>query len=264
MDFLKKHYEKIALAAALLILIVSAISLALKVGALSAEIQEAPRRPKPKGASVKPTDLGDYTNAIVSLKEPTVWVIDPSGMFGEGIRKFSPDAAVTPVFTNTGPRIVLLRVAHRPFKLRFDAYSGNGANFQLNFQFRSRTFFVPAIGMEVGDQFEHTGYILTKFEPKTCRAVVPGVGEREVDCSEVVLKRPDENPIVLALGRPAEEEEPVATITCGGELRPREVRRGQDFECEGVTYNVVDIALRQMIIVEKQTGKKHTIPLTAP
>src|SRR2546426_1146016 len=121
MDFIKKHYEKIVLAAALLILIVSAISLALKVGALSAEIQEAPRRPKPKGESVKPTDLGDYTNAIVSLKEPTLWIIEPSGMFGEGIKKFSADVPVTNVFRDTGPRIDLKKVAHRPFKLRFDA-----------------------------------------------------------------------------------------------------------------------------------------------
>ena len=92
---------------------------------------------------------------------------------------------------------------------------------------------------------------------------MPGLGEREVDCSEVTLKRPDENPIVLVLGRASEEEEPVATVACGGELRPREVRRGQDFECEGLTYKVVDIAPRQMIIVEKQAGKKHTIGLTA-
>jgi hypothetical protein len=263
MDFIKKHYEKVALAVALLILIASAISLALKVGALSTEIQEAPRRPKPKGEAVKPTGLGDYTNAIVSLKEPTLWTINPSGMWGEDIRKTPTETSITPVFTNTGPRIVLARVAHQQFKLRFDAYSGKGENFQLNFQFRPRTFFVPAIGMEVGDQFEHTGYMLAKFESKTCRTIVPGVGEREVDCSEVTLQRANEHPILLVLGKPTEEDEPVATILCVGESRPREVRRGQEFECEGTTYKVVDIAPKQMIIVEKQTGKKHTIGSTA-
>src|SRR5256885_15290081 len=112
MDFIKKHYEKIALAAALLILIASAISLALKVGALSTEIQEAPRRLKPKGEAVKPTGLGDYTNAIASLKEPTLWTINPSGMWGEEARKAIEDGPKPPVFTNTGPRIVLVRVAH--------------------------------------------------------------------------------------------------------------------------------------------------------
>ena len=96
MDFIKKHYEKIALAAALLILIASAISLALKVGALSTEIQEAPRRLKPKGEAVKSTGLGDYTNAIASLKEPTLWTLDPSRMFDERSRKIAEPGPIMP------------------------------------------------------------------------------------------------------------------------------------------------------------------------
>ena len=66
MDFLKKHYEKVTLAAALILLIVSAVLLALKVSALSTELEEAPRRaPKPELTAHTPLQI--YSNAIQAV-----------------------------------------------------------------------------------------------------------------------------------------------------------------------------------------------------
>ena len=264
MDFIKKHYEKIVLAASLLVLIGSAVLLALRVGALSTEIQTGTRNPRPKPEPVKPIDLGEYSNAIASLKTPALWTNNPVTMF-PSVTRTQLEETTTVVMTNaTGPKVGLVRITHRQFKLRFDAYAGKGENFQLNFQFRPRTFFVPAVGMPVGDQFEDTGYILAKFEQKTCRETVPGLGDQDVDCSVVTLKRGNENPILLVLNKPTEEQEPVAMIQCGADPHPREVRRGLEFTCESVTYKVVDIDSDQVIIIEKQTGEKHAISLTAP
>jgi hypothetical protein len=264
MDFIKRHYEKIVLAAALLILIVSAVLLALKVGALSTEIQEGPRR-RPKGEPFKSTDLGPFSNAIASLKWPALWTNDPGTMFPTVVPTNQLPQPDIPVPTNAvGPKIALAAITRRPFKLRFDAYSGKGENFQLNFQFRPRTFFVPTVGEAVGDQFETTGYILAKFEQKTCREEVHGVGERDVDCSAVILQRANEKPITLVLGKPTQEEEPIAKVVCGTDPRQLEVRRGLEFVCEGVPYKVVDINSTQVIILDRQSGETHTISLPAP
>src|SRR6266446_2788708 len=72
MDFLKKHYEKIVLAVALVALIASAIFLALNVSALSSQIEEAPN-PIPKVASAPRIPLNAYTNAIQLLAQPPLW-----------------------------------------------------------------------------------------------------------------------------------------------------------------------------------------------
>jgi len=265
MDFIKRHYEKITLAAALLILIISAVLLAVKVGALSTDIQEGSRRRK-KSEALKPTDVGLYSNAIASLKDPALWTNEPGKMFPSSVSAtnlFQPDKIDIP--TNpAAPKIALATITHRQFKLRFDAYSGKGENFQLNFQFRPKTFFVPAVGMEVGDRFETTGYILAKFEQKICRAVMPGVGERDVDCSEAMLQRGSEKPIILVLGKATQEEEPIAMIVCGTDRRQMEVRRGLEFVCDGVPYKVVDITSKQVIILDRQSGETHTISLPAP
>src|SRR5258707_13846227 len=72
MDFLKKHYEKIVLALALVALIASAIYLALGVSSLSSQIEEAPN-PIPKVAPAQLILLNTYTNAIQALTQPPFW-----------------------------------------------------------------------------------------------------------------------------------------------------------------------------------------------
>jgi sorbitol-specific phosphotransferase system component IIA len=262
MDFLKKHYDKVALAAALLILIVAAIVLSYKVSSLSAEIQEAPRRPKPKGKGVQPIDMSVYTNALTALQQPAQWGEYSINPFQ--IRLPQIESPPTNIFIPPppkGPPVVLLDVRRELFKLKFLSYTGEGENFQLNFINRVRTFIIAKVGMEVSDGFGKTGYIITKFERKTCQAVVPGVGQREVDCSELTVRHGEDDPIVLVLNKETEEREPVAVVQCTENSKQMQLHRQQNFDCGGKTYNVVDIGQKQMIIIDTQTKEKHTISL---
>lgn len=264
MDFLKKHYEKLALAVALLLLIGSAVFLAFKVGALSAEIQEAPHRPKPKGKNAASVDLASYTNAIASVNAPALWIdmsVDPF---------FSQKSERSTQGTNVVSNLpALLGIKRELFKMLFVAYSYNadateGYNFQLNFQFRPRTFFVTKVSDRVKDPFEDTGYVIAKYDRKTTLVDDPHLGgKREKDLSELTLQHEGEEPIVLVLGLPAEQHEPVATIQCSGAAQPQKVRRGQQFNCAGVTYNVVDITPAHIVILDAKSGEKHIISLPA-
>jgi hypothetical protein len=155
---------------------------------------------------------------------------------------------------------VLTQVLRQPFKLLLMAYSGNGDNFQINFLTRARTFVVPAVGDAIKDQFGDTGYVIKKFERKTIMVQDPTVGgQREEDVSELTIQHEGEAPILLVLGRITEEKEPVAVILCKGNTQPQQVSRQQQFDCGNKTYIVVDITETQMIIVEPQSGERHTI-----
>jgi hypothetical protein len=262
MDFLKKHYEKIVLAVALVALIVSAIFLALNVSALSSQIEEAPN-PIPKVASAPHVPLDTYTNAIQSLAMPPLWT--------NVTRELFDPIPIGPVYqtnpTNPTPEfaVSLLSVVRKPFKLLFKIYSYDantkeGYNFQINFQFRARTFFTPHVGDPIKDRYEDTGYRITKFEKKSTLVPDASLGiNREKDVSELTVQHEGGKPVVLVLGQESEDEEPVAQVRCGAAGAIHEYRRGQSFECERKTYKVVDIDLKQMVIVDQQTQEQHII-----
>jgi hypothetical protein len=263
MDFLKKHYDKVALAVGLVLLIATAVFLSYKVSSLSAEITEAPQRPKPKGKKVQPIDLGVYSNAIVAMNQPAQWTEhgDPFQVKLPDIRSQTETVPLPPPLK--GPPIVLLAVRRELFKLKFVSYTGKGENFQLNFlPPRERTFFPRKVGDEVADSFGNTGYIITKFEYKTAMVSVPGIeGKREIDASELTLQHGTEDPILLVLNKETEEREPVAVIQCTESAKEMQLRRQQNFDCGGKTYNVVDINQKQMLIIDTQSKEQHTISL---
>lgn len=263
MDFLKKHYDKLALAGALLVLIVSALWLSTRVSSVSTETESIPRRTF-KGDAVKPIDLGVYSNALDSLKAPPLWTKVPFDPFKTVITAVQTRNTndIPVIIPDTGPPVQLIGIAREPFKLLFKAYSGAGENFQLNFQFRDRTFFVLAVGGKVADRYEDTGYVITNFEQKSTN-VVTNVGPRAIDISELTLKHEGEDPITLTLGKEAIQREPVASVRCTDNLQTARARRGQRFDCGGKTYIVVDIKENQMIIVDAQSEEKHTISLSA-
>ncbi len=162
--------------------------------------------------------------------------------------------------------VTLLSVVRKPFKLLFMAYSYDattgGYNFQINFQFRSRTFFIPAIGDIIKDHYEDTGYRIAKFERKSTVIDDPTFrSKRDKDLSELTVQHEGNNPVVLVLGNESEDQEPVAQVRCAGDLQPGEYRRGQLFTCKGGTYKVIEIDtnLKQMKIVDTQTQEQHTI-----
>ena len=80
MDFLKKHYEKILLAVALLALIVSAIVLALRINAYSSDLEQAPS-PGGRVAPAPHAPLETYSNAIVQLARPPLWTNETRNPF---------------------------------------------------------------------------------------------------------------------------------------------------------------------------------------
>jgi len=264
MDFLKKHYEKVTLAAALILLIVSAVFLALKVSALSTELEEAPRRaPKPELTAHIPLQI--YSNAIQAVADPPLWSTN------EPPRIFSQQAYVAPktnlhdIAFETNGLPILLAVVHKPFTLLFKTYSYDadkavGYNFQVNFQFRAHSFFVRAVDDAIKDRYEDTGYRVVKFEKKTKTVDDPALGgKHESDVSELTVQHPGNKPKTLVLGQAGVEEEPVALVRCDVASPNREYRRGQLIQCTGKTYKVVDIDLKQMVIVDAQTGDNYTI-----
>ncbi len=260
MDFLKKHYEKVSLATVLIALIASAIWLSLKVNTLSSESTEAPSRTS-KNDVVPHLDAQSYSNAILSLKQPPLWTNAPSDLFAE-VAAGPLGPITTP--TNSFP-VILMSVTRKPFKLLFKAYSydaqkDEGYNYQINFQFRARTFFVRAVSDPIKDRYEDTGYKITKFERKSVTVNDPSLGgKRDKDVSELTLQREGEKPVLLVLLQETEEQEPVAIVRCGAAGVDREYRRGQRIECTGRTYKVVDINPSQMVIVDTQTEKEHII-----
>jgi hypothetical protein len=263
MDFLKKHYEKITLAAALILLIVSAVLLSLKVSALSTALEDAPRR-APKPQLTPHITLEVYSNAMQELAEPPMWNTN------EPTRAFSQQAYVAPktildLTPATNGLPILLAVVHKPFTLLFKTYSydtdkGEGYNFQLNFQFRSRSFFIRTVTDAIKDRYEDTGYKVVKFEKKTKAVADPSLGiTHDVDVSELTVQHPGNNPKALILGQAGVEEEPVAQVRCDIASPTREYRRGQLIQCTGKTYKVVDIDLEQMVINDQQTGEQYII-----
>src|ERR1017187_680743 len=265
MDFLKKHYEKVTLAAALILLIVSAVLLALKVSALSTELNDAPRKaPKPQLTPHLPLEV--YSNAIQAMAEPPVWSTNVD------LIAFSGKVYVAPKTNDFGPLAastnglpILLAVVHKPFTLLFKTYSFDpdkavGYNFQVNFQFRAHSFFVRAVDDAIKDRYEDTGYRVVKFEKKTKTVDDPALGgKHETDVSELTVQHPGTKPKTLVLGQAGVEEEPVALVRCDVASPNREYRRGQPIQCTGKTYKVVDIDLKQMVIVDAQTGDNYTI-----
>jgi hypothetical protein len=264
MDFLKKHYEKFLLAVALVALIVSAIYLAIRVSELSSE------GPTTRAAThVAPTphvDLTTYSNAITSLAEPPMWTnvaVDPFTPIQ--LRDFADHGPLTNLTSAPEP-VVLLSVVRKPFKLLFMAYSYDattgGYNFQINFQFRSRTFFIPALGDIIKDHYEDTGYRIAKFERKSVVVDDPTLHvPRDKDVSELTVQHDEGNPVVLALGKEGVDQEPVAQVRCSADGHTGEYRRGQLLTCKGATYKVIDIDsnLKQMIIIDTKTQEQHTI-----
>jgi len=107
-----------------------------------------------------------------------------------------------------------------------------------------------------------TGYFIKKFEQK--KKPSSGGIKREDDVSELTLQHEGEDPIVMVLNRIAEQREPLARVVCKGNAQIVEVRRGQRFDCGETAYNVVDITLKQMIIIDVKSGERHEIPLSAP
>jgi len=266
MDFLKKHYEKVLLAVALVALIVSAILLALRINAFSSDLEQAPN-PVARVAPAPHAALGTYSNAIVQLAQPPLWTNVTRNPF----TPINIGPVIPPPSTNPATEfpVILMSAGRKPFKLLFKTYSydvatNEGYNFQINFQFRARTFFISRVGDAIKDRYEDTGYRIAAFEKKSVNVDDPTLGRsREKDVSELTVQREGGKPKVLVLSQEAVDEEPVALVRCGVEGQSFERRIGQSIECKRKVYKVVDIVVdsdpKRMVIVDTQTQEQHII-----
>ncbi|HVM63065.1 MAG TPA: hypothetical protein VMV72_19560 [Verrucomicrobiae bacterium] len=261
MDFLKRHYEKILLAVALLALIASAVYLALSVSQVSNESPMA--RSGPRVGTNPHINLTTYSNAIALLAEPASWT-NGNPFLGPDMQITQPPPTNTGTGTSVESPIVLLSLVRKPFKLLFKTYSFDpsrgGYNFQINFQFRARTFFISSVGDVVKDHFEDTGYKIVNFEKKSAMVDDPTInGKREKDVSELTVQHEGNPPVVLVLNKESEDQEPVAQVRCTADGLTGEYRRGQTFKCGTNTYKVIDIDmnLKQMLILDTQTQKEQ-------
>ena len=266
MDFIKKHLEKFLLAGVLLVLIGVAGLLAWKVEKLSEFVNaglSAPTRKIP----LQPTPTDAYSQAIAGFTNPTPWRVSLVDPFHTGIEiEFvsTPDKRLDN--NNKIPPLPkqpfkLYAITHKPCKYVFKSYLGQGENFAITDG--HRTFFVAKVGDKIWSQSTpvyDTGFVVAKFEKKEILVERPGIpGSHRQDVSELTIQHGAEPPLVLPLNRIIEEREPEAVLTCMADNQNQPVRKGQSVVCGGRIYNVVDITLKQVLIVDEQTKEKLTI-----
>ena len=259
MEFLKKHYDKVLLAVALVLVIVFGFILILKVSNLSRRLNQPDAiSVPPHKAPYEPLDMRKYAEALNAIQHPSVWTPSPVELF------YSHMGSSVAAISNKP--IAYLRFEQLPFDLLFKAYSWDTAkkaafNFQISLRDLTRTYFVVAVGDLVKDKFGDTGYSIVKFEQKAESVYNPSLGHNmEADRSEITLERSGEDPIVLELGKVHLRTEPVATIVCREDPQKEiQTRLNQSITCPSNTYIVVDINEKQMVIRDSIAGKQDII-----
>ena len=263
MDFIKKHFEKILLVVTLLGVLGVALILWRKVDNLSEQVAAGISGPTGK-TNLTRTPTNDYIKAIEDIKTPATWRVSAIDPFHTAREIYNPqplgpsNPPPNKVFVPVKP-FLLKTITRKPFRMIFKSYTGLGENFAISDG--KRTFFVAKIGEKIWspiDRFD-TGYVITNFEKKEMLIDVPGIGKHLRDVSELTIQRGTEAPILLVLNRITEEREPEAVITCQADNQDLPVRKGQHIVCGGKLYNVVDITLKQVLIVDDETREKHTI-----
>ena len=262
MDFIKKHFEKVLLVVTLLGVLGVALVLWRKVDNLSEQVAAGISGPTGK-TNLARTPTNDYIKVIEDIKTPATWLVSAIDPFHTAREIYNPQPAgqsniiikpVVPV-----KPFVLKTITRKPFRMLFKSYTGLGENFAINEGRRS--FFVQKIGDKIWSPIDNydTGFVITKFEKKETTIEVPGIGKNFRDTSELTIQRGTEPPILLVLNKITEEREPEGVIVCQADNQEVPVRKGQNIICGGKLYNVVDITLKQVLIVDEQTREKLAI-----
>jgi len=109
------------------------------------------------------------------------------------IEEFMADPKTNPSDPQSHPPITaklrVLNIVPDPFKLRFKSVvklPDGTLNFGLNLRGGAKTYFA-----KLGQEIKGEGFKLVKYEPKTEKKNIPGVGMREVDVSVLTLQRGD-------------------------------------------------------------------------
>jgi hypothetical protein len=272
MEFLKKHYEKIALAIVSLMLMASALTLVNKLGFDGAELPDIEKDRSP----AKPLDTNELMQISTLLKNPPAWRTN------DGPRPFIPEAwdwdgqNIFP--RGEKPREVVVTgdpadeldwwVASRAFPVKFMAVtSGTGTNavFQINIAGTGSRFVKksdPPIRQSIYGVMEE--FSVLRYEEKKVERFNSKIGANQVvDLSELVLQRKSSGAtkeILLVVGRQAMESDPVAryqsSVTGEGS---NDLKTGAKFTYKGKVYELVrlDINLPHLIFKDVQTQKEY-------
>lgn len=272
MEFLKKHYEKIALAIVSLLLMATALTLVSKLGFDGAELPDIEKNLSP----AKPLDTNELMQISTLLKNPPAWRTNDSS------RPFIPEAwdwdGQNLFPRGEKPREVVVTgdpadeldwwVASRAFPVKFMAVtSGSGASavFQINIAGTGSKFVKigdPPIRQSIYGTMEE--FSVLRYEEKKPEWFNPKIGAKQVvDVSELLLQRKSAGvvkDILLVVGKQATESDPVArsqsstTNEWSGDLK-----KGSKFAYKGKTYELVrlDINLPQLIFKDVQTQKEY-------
>lgn len=272
MEFLKKHYEKIALAIVSLVMIVTAFTL---VGRMGGEEKKLPAIDK-NIAPAKPLDTNELMQISALLKNPPAWGTN------DGPRPFIPDIWVwngKEVFRPTKEPIRDIPTgdpadelewwaASRTFPVKFMSVAstvGTNKVFAINLPGAGTKFVKigdPPIKQLIYGTMEE--FVVLRYEEKKVEWFNPKVGAKQVtDVSELTLQRKSAGTvkeILLVVGKEVLESEPVARYRSNatGE-QSIELKRGSKFDYKGNKYELLRLDTSQPILIFKdvKTQKEY-------
>lgn len=272
MEFLKKHYEKIALAIVSLMMIATALTLVGRLGfdgskppAIDINISPA-----------KPLDTNELMQIATLLKNP------PSWRTNDGPRPFIPEPwnwngkelfpatepPPTPVVAGDPADELQWWMASRTFPMKFMSVAsevGTNKVFAIN-PGAGGTRFVkigdPPIRQLIYGTMEE--FTVLRYEEKKVEWFNPAIGAKTVtDVSVLTLQRKSAGvtkEIPLVVGKQVLESEPVARYqsSATGEWSG-DLKKGSKFSYKGKTYELVrlDINPPQLIFKDVQIQKEY-------
>lgn len=139
MDFLKKHYEKIVLSAALLCLAIAAAWLPAKIRQGREDLQKTiVNLPQPK--VLKPVDLSTNELALKRLQNPpTVELSGAHNLFNPVTWKINPDGSFIKIVREGVDALVVTKIEPLYLQLSFDRVTGTGYWIEMIRQSSRRT-----------------------------------------------------------------------------------------------------------------------------
>jgi len=273
MEFLKKHYEKIALAVVSLMMIATALTLASRLGLEEAELPDI----KKNRSAAKPLDTNELMQISTLLKNPPAWRTN------DGPRPFIPDvwkwngkdlflADEPPPLPIVGPKDPAEELewwaASRTFPMKFMSVAsevGTNKVFAINLPGAGTKFVKigdPPIKQLIYGTMEE--FIVLRYEEKKVEWFNPAIGAKAVaDVSVLTLQRKSAavtKEIPLVIGKQVLESEPVARYqsSATGE-QSAELKQGSKFNYKGKTYQLLRLDTSQAILIFKdvQTQKEY-------
>jgi hypothetical protein len=271
MEFLKKHYEKIAVAVVSLMMIATALILAGQLGLKDTELPDINKIPP--GLEAKPLNTNDLMQIASLLKGPPAWRTNDEN------RPFVPDKWVwdgsnifpqgeIPTTTTIGPTTdpadeLEWWVAYRAFPMKFMAVVSDGV-FQINIANGGSKF------VKVNDVIRQTifgvaeTFTVLRYEVRKVKQFDASLGhEREVDLSTLTLLRKSADitkEVMLVIGKTISESDPVARCISrvANEMKDN-LKKGSKFTYKGKEYGVVslDTLLPQVVFKDIQAQRDY-------